>query len=133
VGRYVRGHLLPRETASPTARLSGISSRVEGKVLAEKIHKRRPSQEGQWYTRMTYVVEFQRPGAGVERVELVEPEKLGTKVIAPLSRGSAVPLLVDPKSDKVRFDTDDPRINLKTRTRQSKQRDDDEFEKALKG
>jgi hypothetical protein len=107
--------------------------RVDGKVLAEKIDKRRPSQEGQWYTRMKYVVEFQRPGAGVERVELVEPEKLGTKVIASLSRGSAVPLLVDPKSDKVRFDTDDPRINLKTRTRQGKQRDDDEFEKALKG
>ena len=107
--------------------------RVDGKILAEGLHTRRLSSNGQWYTRMKYVVEYQLPGAGVERVELKETERFGAKVMKSLTRDSTAPLLVDRKSGKVRFDTDDPRINLKAQTARSKQRDDEEFEKALEG
>ena len=107
--------------------------RVDGKVLAEALHTRRLSSNGQWYTRMKYVVEYQLPGADVQRVELKETERFGAKVMKSLTRDSTAPLLVDRKSGKVRFDTDDPRINLKAQIGRSKQRDDEEFEKALKG
>lgn len=43
-----------------------------------------------------------------------------------------MPLLVESKSGKVRFDTDDPRINLKTRIKQINRRGDDEFKRALR-
>ncbi len=107
--------------------------RVDGTVLAESLHTRRPSSDGQWYTRMKYVVEYQLPGGGVERVELKEPEKFGVKVMKGLTKGATAPLLVDLKSGKVRFDTDDPRVNLKAQRQRSKRRDDEEFETALKG
>jgi hypothetical protein len=107
--------------------------RVEGKVLAEGVDKNRPSSDGQWYTRLKYVVEYELSGAGVERVELKEPERFGVKQMKGLTKGMDVPLLVDRKSGKVRFDTDDPRINLKAQSKRSRQRDDEEFEKTLRG
>ncbi len=107
--------------------------RVDGKVLAEGLASRRPSSDGQWYTRMKYVVEYQLPGTGAERVELKEAERFGSKVMKGLTKDATAPLLVDRKSGKVRFDTDDPRINLKAQTARGKRRDDEEFEKALKG
>ncbi|CAN5517727.1 hypothetical protein BH10ACT11_BH10ACT11_21440 [soil metagenome] len=106
--------------------------RVDGKVLAEAVHKHRPSENGQTYRRMKYVIEYERPGAGSERVEILETERFGSKVMASLSRGATAPLLVDSKSGKVRFDTDDPRINLKARIGRTKRRGDDEFERALR-
>lgn len=107
--------------------------RVDGKVVAEGLHTRRPSSDGQWYERMKYVVEYQLPGAGVERVELKGAERFGVKTMKGLTKGATAPLLVDRKSGRVRFDTDDPRINLKAQTARNKRRDDEEFEKALKG
>jgi hypothetical protein len=107
--------------------------RVDGKVLAEGIHARRPSSDGQWYTRMKYVVEYQLPGAEVERVELKEAERFGVKQMKGLTKGTVAPLLVERKSGKARFDTDDPRINLKAQTKRRKQRDDEEFKKELGG
>ena len=107
--------------------------RVDGKVLAEGVHRNRPSSDGQWYTRLKYVVEYELPGAGVERVELREAERFGVKQMKGLTKGMAAPLLVDRQSGKVRFDTDDPRINLKAQSRRNKQRDDEEFEKTLRG
>lgn len=82
---------------------------------------------------MKYVVEYQLPGAGVERVELKEAERFGVKQMKGLIKDATAPLLVDRKSGKVRFDTDDRRINLKAQNARSKRRDDEEFDKALKG
>lgn len=107
--------------------------RMDGKVLAESVDTHRPSSDGQWYTRMKYVVEYQTPEGTSERVELKETEKFGAKVMASLTKGSTAPLLVDQKSGKVRFDTDDPRINLKARAARGKRRDKDDFDQALKG
>lgn len=107
--------------------------KVQGKILTEGIHKRHQSDNGQWCTRMKYVVEYERPGAGAEWVELKEPEKFGTNMMRTLTRGMTAPLLVDTKSGKVRFDTDDPQINLKAWISQSKRNDEDDPEKVLKG
>jgi hypothetical protein len=104
---------------------------VDGTVLAEAVETQRLSSNGQWYTRMKYVVEYQAPDGGSERVELKETEKFGSKVMTSLTKGDAAPLLVDRKSGKVRFDTDDPRINLKTRIRNTKRSEDDEFKRAM--
>ncbi len=82
---------------------------------------------------MKYVVEYQLPGAGVERVELKEAERFGANVMKGLTKDATAPLLVDQKSGRVRFDTDDPRINLKTQAARSKRREDEEFDEVLKG
>lgn len=110
-----------------------VWERVDGKVLAVGLHASRPSSDGQWYQRMKYVVEYRLPGAEAQRVELKEAEKFGGKVMVSLNKGATAPLLVNRRSGKVRFDADDPRINLKSRRDGSKRRDEDEFEKALRG
>ncbi len=111
----------------------GRQVRVDGTVVAEAVHKSHTTDTGQQYTRMKYVVEFERPGAGAERLELKEAEKLGSKVMRSLTKGDTAPLLIDTKSGKVRFDTDDPRINLKVRMAKSKRRESDRFKGALAG
>jgi hypothetical protein len=111
----------------------GRQVRVDGAVVAEAVHKSHTTDTGQQYTRMKYVIEFERPGAGIERVELKETERLGSKVMRSLTTGDTAPLLVDAKSGKVRFDTDDPRINLKVRMSKVKHREDDRFKEALDG
>ncbi len=111
----------------------GRQVRVDGTVVAEAVHKSHTTDTGQQYTRMKYVVEFERPGAGIERVELKEAEKLGSKVMRSLTTGDTAPLLVDEKSGKVRFDTDDPRINLKVWMAEVKRREDGRFKGALAG
>ena len=111
----------------------GRQVRIDGTVVAEAVHKSHTTETGQLYTRLKYVVEFERPGAGIERVELKEAEKLGGKVMRPLTKGDTAPLLVDAKSGKVRFDTNDPRINLKVWMAEVQRREDDHFEEALAG
>ena len=111
----------------------GRQIRVDGTVIAEAVHKSHTTDTGAQYTRMKYVVEFERPGVGMERIELKEAEKFGSKVMTSLTRGDTAPLLVDEKSGKVRFDTDDPRINVKAWVAKTKRRGDDEFKRALEG
>ena len=65
-------------------------------------------------------------------IEVKETEKLGAKVMCSLTKGSTAPLLVDRRSGKVRFDTADPRINLKARRRRGRRQDEDEFQRALR-
>ncbi|MCB0957181.1 MAG: hypothetical protein KDB06_12925 [Ilumatobacter sp.] len=80
---------------------------------------------------MKYVVEYQLPGGDPVRVELKDEEKFGNRVMTQLAEGATAPLLVDPKSGKVRFDADDPRINLKARREARKREEGDAFKRAL--
>lgn len=104
---------------------------VEGKVLAEAVHKSHTSTDGIVYRRMKYVVEYHLPGEAVQRAEVLETEKLGSKVMRSLNKGETVPLLVDRRSGDVRFDVDDERINLKAWIKRTKARQDDDFRGAL--
>lgn len=105
--------------------------RVEGEVLAEAVHRSHHTDDGTPYLRMKYVVGYQLAGAAPVRVELKEPERFGTKVIRSLTRGEVVPLLVDARSGKVRFDVDDPAINRKAARERARRRGDDDFRSAL--
>ncbi|MEO6628692.1 MAG: hypothetical protein ABIP03_09000 [Aquihabitans sp.] len=104
---------------------------MEGKVLAAAVHKSHTTPEGLAYRRMKYVVECRVPGEAVQRLELKETERFGSKVMRSLNKGETVPLLVDRSSGKIRFDVDDPQINLKVWIKKVKQREDSNFKKAL--
>ncbi|MEZ5272553.1 MAG: hypothetical protein R2694_09635 [Ilumatobacteraceae bacterium] len=105
--------------------------RLDGTVVAAALHADRQTSEGVRYTRMKYVVEYRLPGGDPVRVELKDEEKFGNRVMTQLAEGATAPLLVDPKSGKVRFDADDPRINLKARREVRKREEGDAFKRAL--
>lgn len=106
---------------------------VDGTVIAEAVHKQHQTPEGANYTRMKYVVEYRDPSGELVRTEVLETEKFGSKAMKSLTREDAAPLLIERKSGKVKFDIDDPRIDVKARTRKAKRDDEADFQRALKG
>ncbi len=88
---------------------------------------------GQMQTKWKYVVEYRVDGGEPKRVELKQATGLlGPKMINP-SKGQSVPLLLDRKSGEVRFDEDNPAINLKASYKADQAKRDADFKKKLSG
>ena len=105
--------------------------RVDGTVVAAAVHRSHVTGEGASYQRMKYVVEYHLPDAAPTRVEVKETERFGATVMRSLHKGEVAPLLVDRRSGKVRFDVEDPRINLEAMVSRRRRRERDEFRDAL--
>jgi len=107
---------------------------IEGKVLASKKHSSRGSASGA-VNQMEYVVEYTHDGEA-QRAELVQEMGLNAfKMIDP-PIGTSVPLLIDARSGKVKFDVDDPRITNPMRRDKVNERNraaDEAYKRALNG
>lgn len=84
-------------------------------------------------TTWKYVVEYRADGGEPKRIELKQATGLlGPKMINP-AEGQSVPLLLDRKSGEVRFDADNPAINLKASYKAEQAKRDADFKKKLSG
>jgi hypothetical protein len=79
-------------------------------------------------SRHEYIVEYQLEGAEPQRVVL--KEKYG-KMNSP-GNGASVPLLLDRKSGKVRWDLHDPQLNLKAYLKAQEEAKKSAFDAELK-
>lgn len=82
--------------------------RVDGKVVATEVAVETAAG---YEDRLRYAVDIQRPDGSAQRVTLEEPKFIRGGFAQP-GVGDVVGVLVDPKSQKAKFDTADPRINL---------------------
>ncbi|RDH77123.1 hypothetical protein DVS77_16955 [Mycolicibacterium moriokaense] len=106
---------------------------AEGTVITAAVHSVGRHQDGETVTRMKYVVEYVLDGKR-ERVELkqsrswlLEPNMIDVMV------GARVPLLVNPRTGRVRFDSRHPSINLKAALKRQKATSDAAFRRSLHG
>jgi hypothetical protein len=109
--------------------------RIEGRVIESEIAHTSRSERGHRTTQWRYVVEYSLDGGEPQRAEVKQVAyKLGgsMKMINP-PNGSKVPLLLNRRSGKVRFDADDPRINEKAVFEREKAERKRKFDDALKG
>jgi hypothetical protein len=81
---------------------------VEGRVVATEVAVETAAG---YEDRLRYLVDIQPPGGSTVRVKLEEPKFIRGGFAQP-SVGAAISVLFDPKSQKAKFDTSDPRINL---------------------
>ena len=81
---------------------------VEGKVVATEVAVETAAG---YEDRLRYLVDLQPAGGSPVRVTLDEPKFIRGGFAQP-SVGAAISVLFDPKSQKAKFDTSDPRINL---------------------
>jgi hypothetical protein len=108
---------------------------IEGRIVASETAHVSRDERGHRTVQNKYVVEYSVDGAEPQRIELKQVAyKLGgaMKMINP-PKGSAVPLLLNRRSGKVRFDADDPRLNEKAIYEREQGKRDREFDDALKG
>jgi hypothetical protein len=105
------------------------ADQIEGRVIAQK-----PIGRGGSRQQYKYLIEYAIPGGAAQRVELKRVMGWGTfpKMIAP-DDGDKVPLLVDRRSGKVRFDVKNPAINRRARVKAAKARVNADYDKALNG
>ena len=83
--------------------------------------------------RWKYVVEFSLDSGEPKRAELKQVWGLiGKKMINP-PEGDKVPLLVNRRTGKVRFDVKDPAINWKASYKADKAKEKAKFKRELKG
>jgi hypothetical protein len=106
---------------------------ITGRVVESAVYKiygggdKKPRTETRW----KYVVEYQDDGGEPQRVELKQEWGWLTKRMINVS--GSVPLLLDRRSGKVRFDWKNPEINWKAHLEQSERKSESDFERALKG
>lgn len=108
--------------------------RISGRIVASEVDKvRGGGSMGATQTSWKYVVEYTLDGGDPKRVEIKQASGLlGPTMINP-SKGQRVPLLLDRKSGDVRFDDDDPAINLKASLKADQTKRDAAFKKKLSG
>jgi hypothetical protein len=102
---------------------------ISGRVVASEICSRRDAL----MSRHKYVIEYRVDAGQVQRVELKQPWPFWRqfpKIINP-PKGSAVPLLLNRGSGKLRFDVKNPAINRKASLKANKASRDADFSKAL--
>jgi hypothetical protein len=81
---------------------------VEGRVVATEVAVETAAG---YEDRLRYLVDLQPRGGAAVRVTLEEPKFIRGGFSQP-SVGDPISVLFDPKSQKAKFDTSDPRINL---------------------
>lgn len=106
--------------------------RIEGRVIASKVRKVLTGQAGT-QSFWEYVVEYKVDGES-RRATLKQAASWiwGTKMIN-VAEGHSVPLLLDRKSGKVRFDVKDPRINRAAVIKRERAKQDAKFNRAKSG
>ena len=106
---------------------------IRGRVIESAVHRiygggsTKPRTETRW----KYVVEYEGADGAPQRVELKQEWGWLSKRMINVS--GSVPLLLDRKSGKVRFDWKNPEINWKAHLDRDEQQREAEFDKALKG
>ena len=105
---------------------------IDGRVIASKIHRVTTGDSGT-QTQWEYVVEYSVDGGDPQRVMLKQAASWiwGMKMINP-SEGQSVPLLLNRRSGKVRFDAKNPRINREAIYKRDKATRDAAFKQAQK-
>ena len=83
---------------------------VEGRVVATEVATETAAG---YEDRLRYLVDIQPTGGSPVRVRLEEPKFIRGGFAQP-GVGAVISVLYDPKSQKAKFDTSDPRINLST-------------------
>ena len=113
----------------------GSWEKIEGKVIASDVAKiiGGGSTGGAVQTKWKYVVEFTVDGEDARRAEVTQEwGVLGKRMINP-QVGRTVPLLLDRRSGKVRFDWKDPRLNAAAQYEADKAKRSADFDAKLKG
>lgn len=104
---------------------------IVGRVIASDTTGQVWGDSGGANVRMKYVVEYQVDGGEPKRVELKQAWALnGLPKMVDVSNRREVPLLLNRRSGKVRFDTKNPAINYKAWVKDDERRD--AFDEALK-
>lgn len=107
---------------------------ISGKVIVSEIAKvYGGGAAGSTMTRWKYVIEYSLDGGDSKRVELKQAWGLFAKKMINPSEGSRVPLLVNRRTGKVRFDVKDPAINWKVSLKADEAKGKDRFKRELDG
>ncbi len=108
--------------------------RIEGRVIESEVAHSSRSERGHRTTQWQYVVEYSVDGEP-RRAKVKQAAYLiggAMKMINP-PKGARVPLLLNRRSGKVRFDADDPRINEKAIFERESAERKRKFDDALNG
>lgn len=104
---------------------------ITGRVKAAKICSVRGGEIGP--SQHKYVIEYQVDGGKAQRVELKQPWGFSYPKMIHVREGGTVPLLLNRRSGKVRFDVKNAAINYKARLRANKADRKAEYDRTLKG